>query len=59
MTAISLNEAPTNKEVVLDEATAANKTYGAVAERAKAIDFTFVNANYEAWIAEWNKTLNQ
>ena len=59
VTAISLNEAPTNKEVALDEATAANKTYGAVAERAKAIDFTFVNENYEAWIAEWNKTLNQ
>ena len=59
VTAISLNEAPTNKEVVLDEATAMNKTYGAVAERAKAIDFAFVNENYEAWIAEWNKTLNQ
>ena len=58
-TAASLNEAPTNVEVELDEATAENKTYGAVAQRAKAVDFTFVNENLADWINQWNETLNQ
>lgn len=58
-TASSLNEAPTNSEVELDEETAKNKTYGDVAQRAKAIDFTFVNENLEDWINQWNETLNQ
>lgn len=58
-TAASLNEAPTNKEVVLDDDVAANKTYGDVAQRAKAIDYTFVNSNLEQWITQWNQTLNQ
>lgn len=58
-TAESLNEAPTNQDVELDEEVAANKTYGDVAERAKAIDYTFVNSNLEQWINQWNQTLNQ
>lgn len=58
-TAVSLNEAPTNSQVVLDDETAANKTYGDIAQRAKAIDFTFVNENLESWINTWNETLNQ
>ena len=58
-TASSLNEAPTNVEVELDEATAKNKTYGDVAQRAKAVDFTFVNENLQDWINQWNETLNQ
>lgn len=58
-TAKSLNEAPTNKNVTLDAETAKDKTYGAVAERAKGIDFDFVNANLKTWIDKWNKTLNQ
>ncbi|MGP6140359.1 MULTISPECIES: ABC transporter substrate-binding protein [unclassified Jeotgalibaca] len=58
-TAASLNEAPTNADVELDEEVAANKTYGDVAQRAKAIDFTFVNENLEDWINQWNETLNQ
>jgi len=58
-TAKSLNEAPTNGDVELDEETAANKTYGDVAQRAKAIDFTFVNANLEDWVSQWNTTMNQ
>lgn len=58
-TAASLNEAPTNADVELDEATAENKTYGDVAQRAKAVDFTLVNTNLEQWINQWNETLNQ
>lgn len=58
-TASSLNEAPTNADVELDEATAENKTYGDVAERAKAIDFGFVNENLDQWINTWNEVLNQ
>lgn len=58
-TAKSLNEAPTNADVELDEETAANKTYGDVAQRAQAIDFAFVNENLEDWISQWNTTMNQ
>lgn len=58
-TASSLNEAPTNADVELDEETSANKTYGAIAERAKAIDFNFVNENLDQWINTWNEVLNQ
>lgn len=58
-TAQSLNEAPTNKKVVLDEETSKNKTYGEVAERVKPIDFTFVNKEMTSWIDQWNKTFNQ
>ena len=59
VTAKSLNEAPTNAKVILDDATAENKTYGAVADRAKVIDFSFVNGQLASWIDQWNKTLNQ
>ncbi|UJF15836.1 ABC transporter substrate-binding protein [Jeotgalibaca sp. MA1X17-3] len=58
-TAASLNEAPTNKDVELDDEVAENKTYGDIAQRAKAIDYTFVNTNLEQWISQWNQTLNQ
>ncbi|MGB3160040.1 MAG: ABC transporter substrate-binding protein [Carnobacterium sp.] len=58
-TAASLNEAPTNKDVELNDEVAANKTYGGIAKRAKAIDYTFVNSHLEKWITTWNKTLNQ
>lgn len=58
-TAVSLNEAPTNKNVVLDEETAKNKTYGDVAERTNKVDSIFVNKNLESWINQWNRILNK
>lgn len=58
-TALSLNEAPTNKNVILDEETARNKTYGEVAERAKPIDSSFVNKNINEWIDQYNRIMNQ
>ncbi len=58
-TALSLNETPTNKNVQLDEATAKNKTYGDIAERAKSIDSSFVNKNLDEWINQWNRIMNQ
>ena len=57
--ALSLNEGPTNGKVELDEEQATNKTYGAVADRAKTIDFNFVNEQLSSWIDEWNRTMNQ
>ena len=57
--AISLNEGPTNSQVQLDEAQAKNKTYGAVADRAKNVDFTFIDKNLSDWIDQWNRTMNQ
>lgn len=58
-TAVSLNEAPTNKNVVLDDETAKNKTYGDVAERTNKVDSLFVNKNLESWINQWNRILNK
>ncbi|MCM3694330.1 ABC transporter substrate-binding protein [Neobacillus niacini] len=58
-TAGSLNEAPTNKNVVLDEETAKNKTYGDVAQRTNKVDSIFVNKNLESWINQWNRILNK
>ena len=57
-TAVALNEAPVNKEVVLDEATAVNKTYGEVAAAAKSIDYSFVNPLLNDWIDQWNRLIN-
>ncbi|WP_294578684.1 ABC transporter substrate-binding protein [uncultured Thomasclavelia sp.] len=53
-----LNEAPTNKNVVLTEEEAKNKTYGDIADRAKVIDFTFVNPLLESWVDQWTRILN-
>lgn len=59
VTAVSLNEAPTNENVVLSEEDALNKTYGEIAERARPVDPDFVNAHLADWVDEWNRTLNQ
>lgn len=58
-TAVSLNEAPTNKKVELNEETAKNKTYGDVAARTKKVDSLLVNKNLESWINQWNRILNK
>ena len=55
----SLNETPTNKEVQLSDDLQANKTYGEIAERAKSIDYSFVDQHLKAWIQEWNQVINQ
>lgn len=57
--ALSLNEAPTNDKVELSEEEAGNMTYGAVADRAKNIDFDFVNSQMTDWIDRWNRLINQ
>lgn len=57
-TALTLNEAPTNKEVILTGEDAVNKTYGDVALKAKSVNTEFVNANKENWIDSWNHILN-
>ncbi|MGY3750890.1 ABC transporter substrate-binding protein [Vagococcus acidifermentans] len=58
-TASSLNESPTNSTVELADDVIGNMTYGAVADRAKNIDYTFVNKQLDSWIDQWNKLLNQ
>ncbi|MBT2658524.1 ABC transporter substrate-binding protein [Bacillus sp. ISL-18] len=58
-TAVSLNEAPTNKKVVLNEETAKNKTYGDVAKRTNKVDSNLVNKNLASWINQWNRILNK
>lgn len=36
----------------------ATLTYGDTAANARVLDFTFVNAQLESWIDQWNRTLN-
>lgn len=57
-TAGLLNEAPTNSLVELTAEKAANLTYGAVAQNAKSVDYTFVNPILEDWIDQWNRIVN-
>lgn len=57
-TAGSLNEAPTNKTVVLTEEKTGSMTYGDVAANAKTLNYTFVNELLESWIDQWNRILN-
>ncbi|MGC6767442.1 ABC transporter substrate-binding protein [Enterococcus sp. LJL128] len=57
--ALSLNEAPTVKGVELTEEEAGNMTYGAIADRAKTVDFDFVNGQLTNWIDQWNRLINQ
>ncbi len=55
----SLNEGPTNANVKLSDEEAANMTYGAVADKAKAIDYSFVNPLLPEWTDQWNRILNR
>jgi putative spermidine/putrescine transport system substrate-binding protein len=57
-TVVSINEAPTNSKVSLTDEQSKNITYGAVAQRAKAVDYTLVNPLMSQWIDTWNRTLN-
>jgi putative spermidine/putrescine transport system substrate-binding protein len=57
-TVFSINEAPTNAEVALTEEQSKNITYGEVAQRARAVDYTLVNPLMDRWIDTWNRTLN-
>lgn len=54
----ALSEAPVNTEVKLNEEDAKNLTYGDVVEKAKTIDFKFVNPLMNEWINNWNRIMN-
>lgn len=58
VTAVTLNEGPVNKNVELTPEQSANMTYGDVAERAKSIDYSFVNPLMAQWTDQWNRTIN-
>ena len=58
VTSKTLNEGPVNKLVELTEEEAANMTYGAVAERARSIDYSVVNPLMKEWTDKWNRTIN-
>ncbi len=57
-TSKALNEAPTNNQVNVSEEDAANMTYGATAENAKVLDYSFVNPILSDWIDQWNRIIN-
>lgn len=54
----ALNEAPTNNQVEVSEEDAANMTYGATADKAKVLDYSFVNSVLSDWIDQWNRIIN-
>ncbi|MFT8527516.1 MAG: extracellular solute-binding protein, partial [Oenococcus sp.] len=54
----SLNNAPVNQKVKLNAAAAKNKTYGKVADRARTVDFNYVNKHLKTWITRWNSLIN-
>lgn len=54
-----LNNAPVNTSVKLSAATSKYMTYGAIAKRAKTIDFGYVNSHLSKWVTTWNKIMNQ
>ena len=47
-----------NAMVELTPEQSANMTYGDVAERAKSIDYSFVNPLMAQWTDQWNRTIN-
>jgi putative spermidine/putrescine transport system substrate-binding protein len=57
-TVISVNEAPTNSTVTLTPEQSRYITYGPVAQRAKAVDFTVVNPLLSTWVDTWTRTVN-
>ncbi|WP_077609272.1 ABC transporter substrate-binding protein [Clostridium sp. Marseille-P2415] len=57
-TSKALNEAPTNNQVEIAEENAVNMTYGAAAENAKVLDYSFVNPILSDWIDQWNRIIN-
>jgi putative spermidine/putrescine transport system substrate-binding protein len=57
-TAVDVNDGPTNATVTLSAAAGKNLTYGEVAKRARAIDYTLVNPLMSQWVETWNRTLN-
>ena len=54
----ALNEAPTNSDVTFTEEESKDMTYGAAAESAKIVDYSFVNPILNDWIDQWNRTIN-
>ncbi len=54
----ALSEAPVNTEVKLSEEDAKKLAYGEVVEKAKTIDFKFVNPLMNEWINNWNRIMN-
>lgn len=58
ITSPALNEAPVNKEVVLDEQVVGNMTYGPVAQRARALDYGVINPLMPEWIDQFNRLMN-
>lgn len=58
-TAGALNEAPVNKNVVLTDDVAQNKTYGIIAEHAKTLNYEIINPLMPQWIDRYNRLMNQ
>lgn len=58
LSAKELNEAPTNKEVVLKGDVALNKTYGDNALNLSPIDVKKVTDVLDSWIDNWNRVIN-
>ena len=54
----TLNDAPINTDVKLNEEDAKNLAYGDVVKNAKTIDYKVVNPLMNDWINKWNRVMN-
>lgn len=57
--ALKLGDAPVNTKVELTEEEAKDISYGEVVDKAKTLDFTFINSMMTSWIDTWNRIMNR
>lgn len=57
-TAKALGESPVNVDVKLTDEEATKLTYGKVLDKAKVLDFKYVNTQMNNWIDAWNRIMN-
>jgi putative spermidine/putrescine transport system substrate-binding protein len=58
-TATTVGDSPINVDVKLSDKDAANLTYGDSANKAKALDYSFINKQLTSWIDKWNRLYNK
>ncbi len=58
-TAETVGDSPINKDVVLSKELAETLTYGESVNKAKSLDYSFVNKQLNSWIDKWNRLFNK
>lgn len=58
-TAATVGDSPINRDVVLSKELAETLTYGESVNKAKSLDYSFVNKELKSWIDKWNRLFNK